>query len=159
LAEQGVDVALVVRGPVHVIPRDLLGRPAQHTSILLSYLPLGLRDTIAIVIMRLVMGDLSRFGITRPAVGPSRMIQETGRFPTLDVGTIAMVKQGKIRVLPAVQEIFSNKVRFLRGAEHPFEAIIFATGYTSGLDELIQGFEAIADARGRPHRSCYRRAA
>jgi indole-3-pyruvate monooxygenase len=152
LAEQGVDVAMVVRGPVHVIPRDMLGRPTQHTSILLSYLPPGLRDAIAIVIMRLVVGDLSCFGITRPAVGPNRLIEESGRFPILDIGTIAMIKQGKIRVLPAVQEIFCNKVRFVDGAEHPFEAIILATGYTSGLDELIKGFEAIADARGRPHR-------
>jgi indole-3-pyruvate monooxygenase len=152
LAEQRVDVAMVVRGPVHVIPRDVLGRPTQHTSILLSHLPLGLRDAIAGVITRLAVGDLSRFGITRPAVGPSRMIQESGRFPILDIGTIAMVKQGKIRVLPAVQEIFSNTIRFAGGAEHPFEAVIFATGYTSGLAELVKGFEAIADARGRPHR-------
>lgn len=34
-----------------------------------------------------------------------------------------MVKQGKIRVLPAGQEILPNSVRFAGGAEHPFEAI------------------------------------
>jgi hypothetical protein len=63
-----------------------------------------------------------------------------------------MVKRGKIRVLPAVQAILPDGVRFAGGARHPFEAIIFATGYTPGLDKLIQGFEAIADARGRPNR-------
>jgi indole-3-pyruvate monooxygenase len=150
LAEHGVDVAMVVRNPVHVIPRDLLGRPTQHTSILLSYLPLGLRDVIAMAIMRPVVGDLSRFGIKRPAVGPNRMIQESGRFPILDIGTIAMVKQGRIRILPAVHEIASSQVRFIDGAQHPFDAIIFATGYTSGLGQLIKGFEKLADARGRP---------
>jgi hypothetical protein len=36
------------------------------------------------------------------------------------------------------------------GAE--FEAIIFATGYTPGLGNLIEGFDTIADQRGRPHR-------
>jgi len=81
LAEQGVDVALVVRGPVHVVPREMFGRPIQHTNILLSHLPLGLRDAIAIRTLRLVVGDL-------------------GRIPILDIGAIAMVKRGRIRDFP-----------------------------------------------------------
>jgi indole-3-pyruvate monooxygenase len=152
LAEQGVDVAMVVRGPAHVVPRDMFGRPTQHTNVLLSHLPLGLRDAIAMGAMGLVVGDLSRWGLVRPAVGPNRMIEESGRIPILDIGTIAMIKQGKIRVLPAVQEILSDGVRFANGAQHRFEAIIFATGYTPGLDRVIKDFETIADARGRPNR-------
>jgi len=152
LVEQGVDVAMVVRGPVHVVPRDMFGRPTQHTTVLLSHLPLVLRDAIAMGAVSLLVGDLSRWGIVRPAVGPNRMIVESGRVPILDIGTIAMIKQGKIRVLPAVQEILPDRVRFAGDALHPFEAIIFATGYTSGLDAVIKGFETIADARGRPNR-------
>jgi indole-3-pyruvate monooxygenase len=152
LAEHGVDVAMVVRGPVHVVPRDMFGRPTQHTNILLSYLPLGLRDAVAMGTIRLVVGDLSRWGIVRPLVGPNRMIEESGRIPILDIGTVAMIKQGKIRVLPAVHEILPDRVCFADGAQHSFEAIIFATGYTSGLDKVIKGFETIADARGRPSR-------
>lgn len=49
-------------------------------------------------------------------------------------------------------EIAPDGVRFAGGAVHPFEAIIFATGYTPGLGTLIEGFDTIADARGRPHR-------
>lgn len=152
LAEHGVDAAMVVRAPVHVVPRDMFGRPIQHTNILLSYLPLGLRDAIAIAAIGWVVGDLSRWGIVRPVMGPNRMIQEFGRIPILDIGTIAMIKRGKIRVLPAVQEILTDRVRFAGGAQHSFEAIIFATGYTSALSKVIEGFETIADARGRPHR-------
>lgn len=152
LAEQGVDVAMVVRGPVHVVPRDMLGQPIQHTNILLSYLPLGLRDAIAKSTVGLVVGDLSRFGIVRPAMGPNRMIEELGRVPLLDIGTIAMVKQGRIRVLPAAEEVLADGVRFADGAVHPFEAIVFATGYTPGLGALVERFDTIADARGRPHR-------
>lgn len=152
LAEHGVDAAMVVRAPVHVVPRDMFGRPIQHTNILLSYLPLGLRDAIAMATIGWVVGDLSRWGIVRPVMGPNRMIEELARIPILDIGTIAMIKRGKIRVLPALQEILTDRVRFAGGAEHSFEAIIFATGYTSGLSKVIEGFETIADARGRPHR-------
>ena len=152
LAEHGVDAAMVVRGPVHVAPRDILGRPTQRTNILLSRLPLGLRDAIAMATMRLVVGDLSRWGIARPRTGPNRMIEESGRIPILDIGTVAMIKQGKLRVLPAVQEILPDGVRLADGAHQRFDAIIFATGYAPGLDQVIKGFETIADARGRPNR-------
>jgi indole-3-pyruvate monooxygenase len=149
LAEQGVDVAMVVRGPVHVVPRDMFGRPIQHTTVLLSHLPLGLRDAIAMGTIGLAVGDLSRWGIERPPAGPNRMIEESGRIPILDIGTIGMIKKGQIRVLPAVQEICPDGVRFAGGALLPFESIIFATGYTTGLDQVIKDFETIADARGR----------
>jgi cation diffusion facilitator CzcD-associated flavoprotein CzcO len=152
LAEQGVDVAMVVRGPVHVVPRDLFGRPSQATSVLLSHLPLGLRDAIVGPILKLAVGDLSRHGIVRPAVGPNRMIAEQGRIPMLDIGTVAMIKTGRIRVRPGVERLDGERVRFADGREEPFDAIILATGYATGLGRIVEGFEAIADARGRPHR-------
>ena len=152
LAERGIEVALVVRGPVHVVPRDLFGRPAQQTAVMLSALPLGLRDAVTTTVLRLAVGDLSRWGIRRPRLGPNRMIEESGRVPLLDVGTLAMIKAGRIRVLPAVEQVFADRVRFADGASQPFEAMILATGYSPGLDALIEGFENSADARGRPDR-------
>lgn len=152
LAEQGVEVSMVVRGPVHVVPRDLLGRPTQRTNVLLAPLPLGLRDAIAGTVLRLAVGDLSRWGLVRPRMGPNRMIETQGRIPLLDIGTVAMVKAGRIRVLPGVEQVLLGAVRFAGGQQHPFDAIILATGYSPGLDRLVQGFERIADLRGRPHR-------
>lgn len=152
LAEHGVDVAMVVRGPVHVVPRDLFGRPTQRTNILLSPLPLGLRDALAGAVLRLAVGDLSRWGLVRPSIGPNRMIETQGRVPLLDIGTVAQIQAGRIRILPAVEQVLPGAVRFAGGRQHPFDAIILATGYTPGLGRLVQGFDQIADARGRPHR-------
>lgn len=152
LAEQGVDVAMVVRGPVHVVPRDLLGRPSQVTSVLLSRLPVAVRDAVVSPILRLAVGDLSRWGIVRPALGPNRLIEDSGRIPILDLGTIAQVKAGRIRVVPAVQEVLPDRVRFADGRTEAFDAIILATGYRPALDRFIDRFESISDARGRPRR-------
>jgi indole-3-pyruvate monooxygenase len=152
LAEQRIDVAMVVRGPVHVVPRDLFGRPSQETSIMLSRLPVAVRDAIVSPILRLAVGDLSRWGIVRPALGPNRLIEDAGRIPILDVGTIAEVKAGRIRVVPAVQEVLADRVRFVDGRTEAFDAIILATGYRPGLDRFIDGFAPISDERGRPHR-------
>ncbi len=152
LAEQGVDVSLVVRGPVHVVPRDLFGRPSQATSVMLSPLPARVRDAIVGPILRLAVGDLSAWGIRRPAIGPNQMIEEQGRIPMLDIGTVAMVKAGLIAVRPAVQQVQGAQVRFADGREETFDGIVLATGYSTGLAGFIDGFDAIADTRGRPHR-------
>jgi indole-3-pyruvate monooxygenase len=152
LAEQGVDVAMVVRGPVHVVPRDLLGRPSQVTGVMLSRLPVAVRDALVSPILRRAVGDLTRWGIVRPAAGPNRLIEDAGRIPILDIGTIAQVKAGRIRVLPAVQEVLPDRVRFADGRTEAFEAIILATGYRPDLHRFIDSFESISDRRGRPHR-------
>jgi indole-3-pyruvate monooxygenase len=152
LSEHGIEVAMVVRGPVHVVPRDLFGRPSQETGILLSRLPIAVRDALVSPILRVAVGDLSRWGIVRPAVGPNRLIEDAGRIPILDIGTIARVKAGRIRVFPAVQEVLPDRVRFVDGRTEAFEAIILATGYRPGLDRFIDGFESISDERGRPRR-------
>ena len=78
------------------------------------------------------------------------MIEQCGSISILDVITIAMIKQGKIRVMPTVPEILPHGVRFGGGNIHPFESIIFAPGYSQGLGNLIENFETISDVRGRP---------
>ena len=150
LAERGVDVAMVVRGPVHVVPRDLFGRPSQVTNVMLSRLPITVRDAIVSPVLRLAVGDLSRWGIVRPVVGPNRLIEDAGRIPILDVGTIAQVKAGRIRVRPAVDEVLPDQVRFVDGRIEAFDAIILATGYRPGLHRFIDSFDSISDSRGRP---------
>ena len=152
LAEQGVDVTMVVRGPMHVVPRDLYGRPSQLTSVLLAPLPARVRDALVGPVLSWAVGDLSAHGIQRPALGPNQMIEQQGRIPLLDIGTIAMVKAGRIRVRPAVQQVLAGRVRFADGREEPFEGLVLATGYDTGLGTFIDGFDTITDARGRPHR-------
>lgn len=150
LAEQGVDVSMVVRGPVHVVPRDLFGRGTQQTAVMLSRLPVAMRDAIIVPVLKLVVGDLSQYGIVRPRAGPQHMIVHEGRMPILDIGTIAQVKAGRITVRPGVASIEGNIVRFANGAEDAYDAIVCATGYTTGLESIIDGFAAVTDARHRP---------
>jgi NADPH-dependent glutamate synthase beta subunit-like oxidoreductase len=150
LAEQHVDVSMVVRGPMHVLPRDLLGRPSQKTAVALSRFSIDTRDRLIVPMLRIAVGDLSRYGIVRPKEGPIRLFADQGRVPMLDIGTIAMIKAGRITVVPGVVSVGERSVRFAHGSTRPFDAMICATGYRTGLDTLVDGFADFSDARGRP---------
>ena len=152
LAEHEVDVSMVVRGPLHVVPRDLSGQPSQAIGVLLSRLPLGLRDALSGITVRRAVGDLSGWGIVRPKTGINRSILETGRIPLLDLGTVAMVRSGRIKVVPGVTEVHERSVSFADTLTRPYDAIILATGYRPALERFITGYEAMAGVLGRPRR-------
>ena len=56
LANAGVDVALAVRSPVQILPRDLLGFPILAWAILYRRLPARLVDVVNAPILRLAIG-------------------------------------------------------------------------------------------------------
>jgi indole-3-pyruvate monooxygenase len=150
LVEHGaaaVDIA--VRSPVNVVPRDILGMPIQRSTILLSGLPLWLRDGIGRLVSRLVFGDLRRIGLRTPAEGPVTQIIKRGKIPLIDVGTIALVRAGKIAVLPDVERFESGAIHFSDGAVRPYHAVVLATGYRPSVAPLLADPTAVDD-RGYP---------
>ncbi len=150
LCEHGAHASMVVRGPTYVSPRDLLGRPAQQTSIMMSKLPLWLADALGQATLRWVVGDLSPWGIRRPDLGPLRTIYERGRVPILDVGTLDKIKSGAIAVRPGVRSIQGDRVSFSDERQFAYDAIVMATGYTTGLPELFPDHSQLFDRRGQP---------
>ena len=66
LCEQGVETALSVRGPVNIVPRDVLGRPTQLTALALAKLPPWLGDRLGVLLRAITVGDLSKYGIKTP---------------------------------------------------------------------------------------------
>jgi lysine/ornithine N-monooxygenase len=151
LWEHGAQPTLAIRGPVHVVPRDLGGVPAQITSLFVfAKLPPKVADRVALFALRRAVGDLSRFGIERPAIGPVSQVLEKKRVPLVDVGTIALIRQGKIAVAKDVASFAPREVRFVDGTARPFDAVVLATGYRTGLPDLVEGVDF--DARGLPPR-------
>jgi cation diffusion facilitator CzcD-associated flavoprotein CzcO len=151
LWESGATTAISIRGPVHVVPRDLLGIPAQYNAIhFFSRIPPALADRLSLMLVQRVYGDLSRYGITRPTLGPISQVVHEKRIPLIDIGTIALVKQGKIRVHPGPREFTGEGVRFDDGHEAPFDLVVLATGYRAGLDGVLADARPHLDARGYP---------
>ena len=150
LCEAGVEVALSVRSAVNMVHRDVLGRPTQRTSILLGRLPPRLGNTVARWLRNLTVGDLSRFGLRTPRASPLAQLREEGRTPVIDIGTLARIRAGDIRVHPGIERLHATGVQFVDGQQARFDAVVLATGYEAGLQALVPGVELGLDARGLP---------
>src|SRR4051812_40437831 len=126
LAEGGAAmVALSVRTPPAVVPRDPFGLPIQRTSLLLSSLPAPIANRIGATTARLALGDLTRYGLPSAVFTPYTRQQ----VPLIDVGFVAALKRGDVTIRPAVAALTGDGVRFVDGTAEPFDAIVAATGF------------------------------
>jgi cation diffusion facilitator CzcD-associated flavoprotein CzcO len=139
LAGQGVPVSVSVRSPVNLVHRDILGRPTQLTAILISRLPAWLGDALAKLLRDVTVGDLRPYGLQTSPVSPLRQLREEGRTPVIDVGTLALIKSGAIRVRPGIEAFTADGVRFTDGTGDAFDAVILATGYQPDVASLFPG--------------------
>ncbi|GAC1544306.1 MAG: NAD(P)/FAD-dependent oxidoreductase [Herpetosiphon sp.] len=146
LVEQGAAaVSISVRTPPPIVARDPFGLPAQRSSLVLWHLAPSLADRIARGITRLVVGDLRPFGLPAPAWWP----YSTGNVPVIDVGFVEVLKQGRIAVRPDVDRFTTEGVAFIDGEVQPFDVVIAATGYRTGLEQLL-ALPDLLDATGNP---------
>ncbi|PWZ30965.1 putative indole-3-pyruvate monooxygenase YUCCA4 [Zea mays] len=139
LCRHGAAPSMVVRNTVHVLPREMLGLSTFGIAMaLLKLLPVRVVDRILLAAARLALGDTGKLGLRRPKTGPIELKNLTGRTPVLDVGTLAHIKTGKIKVVGAVKEVTQRGVRFADGKEEQFDAIIQATGYRSNVPSWLK---------------------
>lgn len=81
------------------MPREMLGLSTFGVSMaLLRWLPLRLVDQFLCGMAHLLLGDTDRLGLRRPKTGPIELKNLTGKTPVLDVGALAQIKSGNIKV-------------------------------------------------------------
>jgi cation diffusion facilitator CzcD-associated flavoprotein CzcO len=150
LANAGVDVALAVRSPVQILPRDLLGFPILAWAILYRRLPARLVDLINAPILRLAVGSIEKLGLRRSAKGPRQMVEEDGRVPLIDVGTLDKIRDGSIRIYGGIDRFTPGGVVFADARNEKFDAIVLATGFRPDLRRLLPNVDGVLDKHGMP---------
>ena len=138
LLEHGADVTMSVRGAVNVVPREILHLSIVTVSIALSRLPARLADALAAPLLRLTIGDLSKLGFRKAASGPITQIKKRSRVPLIDIGTIGLVRAGRIEIRGAVRSMSEAQVTFEDGSSRHFDAIVLATGFRPGLERFLR---------------------
>jgi putative flavoprotein involved in K+ transport len=142
-------VRLSIRTPPNIVLRELGGVPTQVISIALRPLPTRMVDPIVATLQRLTIGDLSRWGLPKSPRGAFTSVLRDGQIPILDVGLVAMVKSGRVEVVPAVERFSGADVVLADGAQLSPSVVIAATGYRRGLEALVGHLELL-DERGLP---------
>ncbi|KAL2318116.1 hypothetical protein Fmac_031992 [Flemingia macrophylla] len=131
---------MVARNTVHVLPREMFGFSTFGIAMTLhKWLPLKLVDKILLLATNFILGNTNHYGIKRPKTGPIELKLVTGKTPVLDVGQLAQIKCGNIKVMEGVKEITRHGAKFVNGQEKEFDAIILATGYKSNVPTWLKG--------------------
>ncbi|KAL6849963.1 hypothetical protein ACP4OV_020590 [Aristida adscensionis] len=150
LADAGAVTSIVVRSELHLVTKEIW----NVAMALYPYLPVWVIDKLVLLMCAVVLGDTGKHGLRRPAVGPFTMKLTTPAYPVVDVGTYAKIRSGEVRVLPAApKSVQGNLVQFADGQRHPFDAILFATGYRSTVRRWLKSDDGLIGDDGMAARS------
>jgi cation diffusion facilitator CzcD-associated flavoprotein CzcO len=150
LWEHGAHPALAVRGPVNVVPREILGVPIPALAILLGRLPPPVADRLNRVVLRAAVGSYASLGLRQADIGPLTQVARHGRIPLIDVGTVRLIREGHVTVHPGVERFTSRGVHFVDGREEPFDAVILATGYRPAVADFLAAPDQVLNPNGIP---------
>jgi putative flavoprotein involved in K+ transport len=140
---------LSVRTPPQIIRRATAGIPAQLIGMAIKHVPPHWVDPISKTQRKLSIPDLSAQGLPRPELGVRTSFITTGTTPILDVGIVDAVKRGRVEVVAAVEALDGDDVILGDSSRIQPDAIIAATGFRAGLDDLV-GHLGVLGPRGLP---------
>jgi cation diffusion facilitator CzcD-associated flavoprotein CzcO len=78
------------------------------------------------------------------------MIAEDGRAPVIDIGAVAKIRSGAIKVRGGIDRFLPGGVAFVENGEERFDAVILATGFRPDLRSLLPDAVGVLDAAGKP---------
>lgn len=143
------DVTISVRTPPNIMRRDIGGFPSQVTGVMMRHLPRRVVDTLARGMRRLAFGDLAPYGLPVPDRGVYTRLTEDNVVPILDIGLVGLIKKGKVTVAAAVTGFEGDEVVLADGKRLRPDAVIAATGFDRGLEEIV-GHLDVLGKHGRP---------
>ncbi|XP_071738131.1 probable indole-3-pyruvate monooxygenase YUCCA5 [Rutidosis leptorrhynchoides] len=152
LANYNAKPSMVVRSSVHVLPREIFGKSTFDLSMMLmKWLPLWLVDNIMLILAWLILGNITKYGIKRPSLGPLTLKNKHGKTPVLDIGALERIRSGDIKVVPGIKRFYRGSVEFINGEIFEIDSVVLATGYRSNVPYWLQESE-LFDKNGFPKR-------
>jgi cation diffusion facilitator CzcD-associated flavoprotein CzcO len=138
-------VTIAVRTSPPITSREIAGIPVQLLGMFFRPFPPRFVDWLGRGLRRVGTGDLRPYGLSEAQWGPFM----AKRPPVIDVGFLAQLKAGRIAVRPDVTRFTTTGVVFADASTQEVDVVVAATGYTSGLPELLDAPGAV-DERGFP---------
>ena len=158
LLRRGARVAVSVRGPLHVVPLEVLHincfrwaqwlpERAPAVGRLLGAragaLAEGLAAQLWFRVQERWFGDLHERGLALKTPEQILLDQRAGRPPVIGGSWVDLVRRGDVPVMPAIAELTPEGAVFADGRHEQFDDILLATGLEKG------GFRLAADLPAR----------
>ncbi|XP_061976787.1 probable indole-3-pyruvate monooxygenase YUCCA3 [Populus nigra] len=139
LCNHNASPSMVVRSSVHVLPRKVLGRSTFELAVtMMKWLPLWMVDKVLLLLSRLILGNVEKYGLKRPCLGPLQLKDTQGKTPVLDIGALEKIRSGKIKVVPGIKRFSSGKVELVNSEILEIDSVILATGYRSNVPSWLK---------------------
>lgn len=123
-AAASADAAFIsLRRGYHFIPKHIFGVPADEFAANGPQLPMWLEQRVFGVLLRLLVGNLTRFGLPKP----DHRIFES--HPILNSQLLHHLQHGDIAVRPDVARYEGREVVFTDGTREQIDLVLYATGY------------------------------
>lgn len=124
-----------LRRGYHFIPKHLFGLPADEVSEKGPQLPIWLVRPLFSLILRVLNGDVTRFGLPKP----DHKLFES--HPLMNTQLLHYLQHGDIQARPDVSHYDGNEVVFKDGRRETLDLVIYATGYKWSCKYAADYFE------------------
>jgi hypothetical protein len=124
-----------VRRGYHFIPKHLLGLPADQFAETGPHLPLWIGRPVMKLLLRIINGDLTRFGLPRP----DHALFES--HPLLNSQLLHHLQHGNITAKGDVERLEGRHVVFRDGSREEVDLVLCATGYRWSCRYATEYFE------------------
>jgi indole-3-pyruvate monooxygenase len=107
--------------------------------MMLKWLSLWIVDKLLLIFTWFILGDMEKYGIKRPSMGPLQLKNTEGKTPVLNIGTLEKIRSGDIKVVPGIKRFNNNgEVELVNGEKLDIDAVVLATGYRSNVPSWLQ---------------------
>lgn len=139
-------VLLAVRTPPNILFREVGGVPGDLPAPLLFHLPAGIVDRLLFALQRRMIGDLGAQGLPRPTQGMMARQKADGSGPAVvDPDVVDAIRAGLIECVPAAAGLEGGHVLLADGRRVEADAVVLATGYRTGLRDLVGEQDVLGD--------------
>ena len=119
-----------MRRGYHLVPKHIFGVPTDVFGHGGPRLPYRLKLKFFGGLVRLLVGDLRRYGLQRP----DHPIMAS--HPIMNTQLVHHLQHGEVTARPDIEHLNGDTVRFVDGSSERFDIIVWATGYETNIPFL-----------------------
>lgn len=123
-------VTISMRRGYHLVPKHIFGVPTDVFGHGGPRLPYRLKLKFFGGLVRLLVGDLRRYGLQRP----DHPIMAS--HPIMNTQLVHHLQHGEVTARPDIEHLNGDTVRFVDGSSERFDIIVWATGYETNIPFL-----------------------